>query len=101
MKAPYLANGSTYGTDSAGQRICTGSQMGRRSVFPPSPTQRLHLVRVRLDSGGYDQGGAYWGHGQPLYCAYSDETEYYTRADCRADAVNWVRERLPQAKFYR
>jgi hypothetical protein len=25
------------------------------------------LRRVTLDSGGYDQGGAYWGIGKPLY----------------------------------
>jgi len=27
---------------------------------------------VNLDSGGYDDGGAYWGRGEPLYCATDD-----------------------------
>jgi hypothetical protein len=27
-------------------------------------TERLYLLRLRLDSGGYDEGGAYWGHGE-------------------------------------
>jgi hypothetical protein len=30
-------------------------------------TKRLYLRRLHLDSGGYDEGGAYWGHGEPLY----------------------------------
>lgn len=25
------------------------------------------LRRIRLNSGGYDSTGSYWGHGQPLY----------------------------------
>jgi hypothetical protein len=27
---------------------------------------------VPIDSGGYDPGGAYWGHGAPLYCVEGD-----------------------------
>lgn len=29
----------------------------------------IYLRRVRLNSGGYDAGGAYWGLGIPLFCA--------------------------------
>ena len=25
---------------------------------------KLHLARVRINQGGYDSGGAYWGTGQ-------------------------------------
>jgi len=45
-----------------------GAPMGRFGS-DESPTGRIRLFRVRLDSGGYDDGGAYWGHGAPLYCA--------------------------------
>lgn len=43
-----------------------GAPMGRTSVYPvTSAALRFRLVRVRLDSGGYDNGGAYWGYGRP------------------------------------
>jgi hypothetical protein len=49
-----------------------GASMGRPSS-PPDPNYKgvMRLERIRLDSGGYDSGGAYWGHGEPLYRAYS------------------------------
>ena len=31
----------------------------------------LYLRRVLLDRGGYDPGGAYWGLGDPIWCAFS------------------------------
>lgn len=49
-----------------------GAPMGRASdnlsalvIEPRDPP--MTLQRVRLNSGGYDRGGAYWGIGQPLY----------------------------------
>lgn len=39
----------------------------------PADAQRFHLQRVRLDSGGYDEGGAYWGHGAPLFRFESED----------------------------
>lgn len=72
-----------------------------------APAGRLRLARVRLDSGGYDNGGAYWGHGQPLYRA-SGETkdfvfEQFVRADDRDDAKQQIREMFPreEVKFFR
>ena len=71
-----------------------------RETFAP----KICLRRVRLDSGGYDECGAYWGSGAPLYWAAAaspgvdyDET---FRADDRADAKAIVRERFPLARFY-
>ena len=29
--------------------------------------------RIYLDSGGYDYGGAYWGHGKPLFAEYTKD----------------------------
>jgi len=42
---------------------------------------------VRLDMGGYDEGGAYWGRGAPLYCAEAPEYRRFTRARSRAEAA--------------
>ena len=85
MKPPYLHKvNCTY-----------GAPMGRPEYLPRHYNgERLHLRRVPLNSGGYDPGGAYWGHGLPLYCAYGDTdcdtgepVELYTRALDRDDAA--------------
>lgn len=71
-----LSNGMIYGLGPNGERICAGARMGRRNILPHDlPPQdarkeyKLHLQRMPLDSGGYDSGGAYWGHGQPMWIA--------------------------------
>jgi hypothetical protein len=44
-----------------------GAPMGRREFYD-NPTGKVTTFRVRIDSGGYDRGGNYWGFGDPLYC---------------------------------
>lgn len=55
-----------------------GAPMGRPSYgHGADPTTPFTLRRIRINQGGYDDGGAYWGTGQPLYwyCAYeTDDT---------------------------
>lgn len=41
---------------------------------------KLYIRKVRLNSGGYDSSGSYWGIGAPLY-EYTFETE----EDCIQD----------------
>ncbi len=64
---------------------------------------KVTLRRIRLNSGGYDPQGAYWGIGAPLYWAATDDGEYDAtfRADDRDDAKATVREVYPNARFYR
>lgn len=68
-----------------------GAPMGRQGHGLPCHTEgegrTIRLFRVRLDSGGYDDGGAYWGIGQRLYCA-TDGADYrqFVRADNRFHA---------------
>lgn len=38
---------------------------------------KVHLRGIRLDSGGYDPGGAYWGTGGWLWEAYTADGAYY------------------------
>ncbi|WP_144735268.1 hypothetical protein [Extensimonas perlucida] len=45
-----------------------GAPHGRPEEPLRNEPRSVHLFRVPLDSGGYDQGGAYWGHGTPIYC---------------------------------
>lgn len=53
-----------------------GAPMGRTSYgvncVEDAPAKSVRLFRVNLDSGGYDDGGAYWGHGSAIYCARCD-----------------------------
>lgn len=57
---------------------------------------RLYLERVKLDSGGYDSRGRYFGLGLPLYRASDDrgDVDVELRATDRAHAKDLVRRRL-------
>lgn len=66
-----------------------GAPMGRSSFGTPDHAEgKIRVFRVNLDSGGYDDGGAYWGTGQPLFCA-TDGAEYrqFIRASSRLAAI--------------
>jgi hypothetical protein len=91
-----------------------GAPMGRGQWHSEAPEEpiRFHLSRVRLNDGGYDRGGAYWGIGAPLYQASSDNAkrddgtidygvEFYLRAYDRDEAKDKVRAKYPNATFYR
>ncbi len=73
-----------------------GAPMGRAEwPEPPTKPKSVRLFRVRLDSGGYDDGGAYWGlesRGQMLFCA-TDDANYrrFVRAATRGLAANELR----------
>jgi len=69
-----------------------GASMGRDEFdfeVGQIPAKSVYLSRVKIDSDGYDPGGAYWGIGTPLYCAHSDGCDYcqYVRAHSREDAA--------------
>lgn len=99
-----------------------GASMGRSEVSASKEFEgKVSLQRIRINQGGYDSGGAYWGIGEPLYCACGESTnkkpkiapngdtvgeqyddfEHYFRAADREEAKQWVRDRYPKAKFYR
>ncbi len=64
-----------------------GAPMGRHTHAAPF-AGRIRARRVRLDRGGYDPGGAYWGLGMPLYYVYgADDGEHYVRARSNAQAI--------------
>jgi hypothetical protein len=80
-----------------------GAPMGRRSHYASANwSGRLYARKVALDSGGYDSGGAYWGHSQTLFCVYNNqegenEIYYFERHATRADLIRAVRVAWPQA----
>lgn len=79
-----------------------GAPMGRASAPDLDATPRtVRLFRVNLDSGGYDDGGAYWGIGDPLWCAMDRNGDMqFTRATTRLQAcfmlgLDWRALRVP------
>lgn len=79
-----------------------GAPMGRRSA-PDLDTTRgtVRLFKVNLDSGGYDDGGAYWGIAGSLWCARDHNGDMqFTRASTRLQAcfmlgIDWRALRIP------
>ncbi len=110
---PPLSSGVCYSYGNNGERICTGSAMGRSNSVPSDGDQRsapckLRLVRLKWIDGDYDQGGAYWGRSDTadaIYRAIGDcgdeRAEVFTRAKSRAEAKANVRAILSGATFYR
>lgn len=60
-----------------------GAQMGRRHYGTPRDNELCNMHRVPLDGGGYDGGGAYWGHPSDLWRLTYAEGEWFTRASSR------------------
>lgn len=79
-----------------------GSPLGRHSDNPANfEGLKVHLEKVRIDSGGYDSGGAYWGTGLPLYVAWSEDESGVSRMFIRASNRNDAKNKLPEGiKFY-
>lgn len=69
-----------------------GAPMGRSEDHKYDEVPRsISCFKVMLDSGGYDDGGAYWGWGsEALYCLRQDDTTYreFFRAISRDDAID-------------
>jgi hypothetical protein len=88
-----------------------GAPMGRRQTgYGADPTTKFNLVHIRLNNGGYDRGGAYWGIDKPLYYYHAYETHPnekevdisdFIRAYDREDAKTIIRHNYPNARFFR
>lgn len=84
-----------------------GAPMGRCSVLPVDLNEpvKFRMVKLKFVGHDYDEGGAYWGLGDPIYFAKGDASEVvvktYVRAATRAEAKEKIRSLLPQATFYR
>ncbi len=80
-----------------------GAALGRvtRHDAPTDKPIKLTLQHIRLDDGGYDTNGTYFGTGDPLYWYADDdgEVDAVLRASGTADAQAKVREIYPLATF--
>ena len=79
--------------------------MGMPNKLPAdmSNVGKLHLKRLKWVDGDYIENGAYFGGGMGdyVYCAFSEEVQYFVRAKTRNEAKAFVMEAIPNAKFYR
>ena len=75
-----------------------------------SSERKFFLRRVRLNQGGYDNNGQYFGVGAPPLYEYSSEWEAggevlyecdHLRASNREEAKKIILKDYPDAKFYR
>ena len=66
-----------------------GAPMGRSSHGAVVPGQKVRLIELNIDRGGYDDGGCYWGLGKPLFMAWTGDGEYewFIRANSRKEAA--------------
>ncbi len=84
-----------------------GAALGRRAIADGGPEGKMTLRRVKLDAGGYDPNGTYFGACidgvQPLFW-YADEggnVDAVLRAADRKAAKAEVLKKYPNARFYR
>lgn len=118
-------SGFTYCHDLLGHPVCTGAKQGLPNYLPADPHAplKLRLVQVRLSADGYAPNGAYFGaaEGSRLYHAESTEeaelsqeswwtendpprrrtARLFLKAANRLEAKTMVRNKLPNASFYR
>ena len=94
MSAPALAPVSArYGAPMG--RPCRGLSDPDFQAGPDiQPGTRFYLHGVRVNAGGYDGAGAYWGLGQKLWRAVSTcgRVELFFRAADRQAARSEVRK---------
>ena len=82
-----------------------GAALGRHSYLGSPLFDGKFLLRgIRLDRGGYDCNGTYFGVGQPLFwfaSPHEDGIDDVLRATNREDARQQILKRYPKAKFFR
>jgi hypothetical protein len=82
-----------------------GRDAGWRETVPEAERLpgRVNLFKIRINGGGYDAGGAYWGHGDQLWSACTTDGSWvtYFRAPTRDKAKAIVLAEMPGATFYR
>ena len=103
-----MSNAPSYKTNDPrgwGGDPSRGAALGRADICHDTgePMGKLYLRRVRLNLGGYDPNGTYFGHGAPLYwCSDAEgEVDFVLRARDRDEAKTKVLKKLPDATFWR
>lgn len=72
-----------------------GEMIGRVEFGEVNPECNTQLFQVKLDELGRDDGGAFHGHGLPLFCLRNRDCQHFVRAENRKAALRLFRERWP------
>jgi hypothetical protein len=76
-----------------------GASMGRTDQPPDEETEDLvlYVQRIKFVDGDYDAGGAYWGGGSRLYCAFNRDCTVmvFLRENSLKEAVAEALKRCP------
>ena len=93
MTAPTLSNVSCK----------YGAPMGRHERASDPGDEKVYVRHVPLNSGGYDRGGAYWGHGQRLFHVTTAKGCFsiFMRACGRNSCIRHLVYEYPGISFYR
>jgi len=80
-----------------------GAALGRPGYHDHGYKGRLYYSKIRLNRGGYDNLGTYFGVGEPLYWVHNDEctVDFVIRAPSRKRARALILERYPNANVRR
>jgi hypothetical protein len=80
-----------------------GAPMGRHTgPYYIDTSAKVYLRKIPLDNGGYDKGGAYWGHGDTLWETIDHEGNgFIFRASNRDSAKAHILSEFIRARFYR
>lgn len=102
-----LPCGLDYGEGPDGKQVCRGAKLGHANQLPVNVQAqlKLHLEKLRIDSGGYDTSGCYWGlpGNEHVYCAWCQVEPpvfIFKWARNREGAKSLVRGILPNARFF-
>jgi hypothetical protein len=68
---------------------------------PSCSGEKFELRRERLNQGGYDRDGEYFGRGLPLYRYANGDSWGELRAETREAAIAEIRKVCPNAVFLR
>lgn len=80
-----------------------GAAMGRPTIKGERTyAGRLYVRRIRLNDGGYDANGTYFGHGDPLWWVVSPDytIDRVYREKNRLELVEQLAADYPWARFY-
>jgi hypothetical protein len=86
-----------------------GSPFGRLNSIPDdiNTAGKLYLEKLKWVNGCYTPDGTYWGGGNSDYIyrasgeSETEQIEIFVRGITRQQAKNRVKEKFPQAKFFR
>jgi hypothetical protein len=98
-----LIVGEEVGYQRTGCNVCRRHSHGNKHEVGYLVPLKVSISRIRLNGGGYDRRGRYWGNGAPLFHVASDydDVNFEIRVPDREAAIEEVTRRYPGVRFHR